>query len=51
MCVRQVTTVRFGARTVTRLGESSREIGDVVKTRIAETVPEAQSLREYIAAG
>lgn len=26
-------------------------IGDVVKTRIAETVQEAQSLREYIAAG
>jgi CBS domain-containing protein len=26
-------------------------IGDVVKTRIAETVREAQSLREYIAAG
>ena len=26
-------------------------IGDVVKTRISETVQEAQSLREYIAAG
>jgi len=26
-------------------------IGDVVKTRIAETVREAQNLREYIAAG
>jgi len=26
-------------------------IGDVVKTRIAETVREAESLREYIAAG
>jgi CBS domain-containing protein len=26
-------------------------IGDVVKTRIAETVQEAQSLREYITAG
>jgi hypothetical protein len=25
-------------------------IGDVVKTRIAETVTEAQSLRQYIAA-
>jgi Mg/Co/Ni transporter MgtE len=25
-------------------------IGDVVKTRIAETVEEAQTLREYIAA-
>jgi CBS domain-containing protein len=49
----QMTRGRFRHVPVVENGQLAGiiSIGDVVKTRIAETVREAQTLREYIAAG
>jgi len=49
----QMTRGRFRHVPVVENGQLAGiiSIGDVVKTRIAETVREAQSLREYIATG